>query len=297
MKYFARMLATVHNWRILRVWSMNTGKPVTELSIEDLIRYARAGDEHALPMLFKRSLPFLDTWSGQERKRRRAHHGLDRPSDIAQETALRAFDRFSSFQGTTEAEWRVWLKRIFENRRYQGFRDATRDKRDLRATISLDGTQLDAAAAIQPTASEAIIQFQNWRQTLTYIYQLPDDQRDAIWMCHLQERTVVDVAAAMGRTEASVAGLLRRGLNTLRQRAASDVAKAGTDRASAPAEDAPESIQAAAALLAYLRQRDAGIVIEHETFLVEHASCADELESMLLWIDHIEGIRSEHQGT
>jgi RNA polymerase sigma-70 factor, ECF subfamily len=47
--------------------------------------------------------------------------------------------------------------------------------------------------------------------------KLPEDQRTAIERRHLQAWSVAELAAATGRTEASVAGLLRRGLKRLRE--------------------------------------------------------------------------------
>ena len=46
--------------------------------------------------------------------------------------------------------------------------------------------------------------------------QLPDEQREALELRHLQGRPVAEIGQLMGRSEASVAGLLRRGLMTLR---------------------------------------------------------------------------------
>jgi RNA polymerase sigma-70 factor (ECF subfamily) len=42
-----------------------------------------------------------------------------------------------------------------------------------------------------------------------------------------------------------------------------------------------------AALLTYLRRRDAGEDVDRGAFLAEHAACADELRSMLDFIDLI----------
>jgi RNA polymerase sigma-70 factor (ECF subfamily) len=49
------------------------------------------------------------------------------------------------------------------------------------------------------------------------LQQLPEDQRTVIERKHLQGESVSEIAQSMGRTKASVAGLLRRGLDRLRE--------------------------------------------------------------------------------
>src|SRR5262249_5476426 len=46
--------------------------------------------------------------------------------------------------------------------------------------------------------------------------QLPDDQRLALEMRHLQDLPVTEISRLMGRSPAAVAGLLRRGLKAIR---------------------------------------------------------------------------------
>jgi RNA polymerase sigma-70 factor (ECF subfamily) len=258
--------------------SLGKGSP-----IDALLRRARAGDLDALAELFSYSRPLLDRWASL--RLATARLGIDRPSDIAQETALRALDKFSTFNGTTEAEWHAWLKAVLHSRADQAFRDAARMKRDALATRPLDSAVTGSVAADQATVSQVMAREQHWRQTLANIYQLPPDQRDAIWLCHLKELPVTEVAERLGKTEAAVAGLLRRGLQTLRARAAGT---ASHESARGP-ERAADSI--AAALLGFLHQRDSGASAELEAFLAGHPEHTDELRLMLEWIAHIQGIR------
>jgi RNA polymerase sigma-70 factor (ECF subfamily) len=47
--------------------------------------------------------------------------------------------------------------------------------------------------------------------------QLPESQREAIVLHHLQGATLSQVAAKLDRTEAAVVGLLHRGLKQMRK--------------------------------------------------------------------------------
>jgi RNA polymerase sigma-70 factor (ECF subfamily) len=47
--------------------------------------------------------------------------------------------------------------------------------------------------------------------------RLPEEQRTVIELHHLQDCFLADIALQMGRSEASVAGLLRRGRKKLRE--------------------------------------------------------------------------------
>jgi RNA polymerase sigma-70 factor (ECF subfamily) len=49
------------------------------------------------------------------------------------------------------------------------------------------------------------------------LVQLSDDQRLAVELKHLQGWSVADICKHTGRSEAAVAGLLRRGLKRLRE--------------------------------------------------------------------------------
>jgi RNA polymerase sigma-70 factor (ECF subfamily) len=252
--------------------------------VEELLRRARAGEKDALEELFERCRMTLGAWAS--RVDERALPGGIRASDISQETALRAFGRFSSFKGTTEAEWFAWLQSIFHNRNVELVRAVRRKKRGEPNLLPLDSEAL-ATPTSERSPSQASSFREEWRLLLTHLYQLPDDQQEAISLCHLKELPVAEVARHMGKTEAAVAGLLQRGLRTLRIRMTEGVdTKAG--------ESASETVvlsDSAVALLAYLRRRDAGEKVDTAAFLAEHASCADELRAMLHWVDRLQALR------
>lgn len=252
--------------------------------MEDLIARARAGDRAALERLFEWCRPFMDDLAVQGLAGK--HAGIARPSDIAQEAGIRAFRSFGAFEGTTENQWFAWLQSIVDSCVTQAFRDAGRMKRDSRAESPLEEGDALEIPAPNLSPSQATAAEEQWRQVFSWIFQLPEEQKRAVWLCHLKEMRVADAAALMGKSEGAVAGLLQRALRTLRERAGSD----GTITTEPPAASAGQE-EAAAALLAYLRRRDAGERVDAAAFVAEHPSCAEELRAALEWIERIQALR------
>jgi RNA polymerase sigma-70 factor (ECF subfamily) len=55
------------------------------------------------------------------------------------------------------------------------------------------------------------------------IAELPDDQRRAIELHHLEHCSLADAALRMNKTQPAVAGLIRRAMKSLRERLTEDV--------------------------------------------------------------------------
>ena len=252
----------------------------------DLLRLAREGDRAALQELFRRYQPKLQEWS--DRQPPRAGPGLPRASDIVQETALNAYRGFASFTGATEGDWIGWLQSIFKNRKTQIFRDAQRQKRKVPDALPLDSREAMAAPAPGKSPSQATADDEQWGQILTQIYKLPEAQSQAIYLCHLRELPVTEVARRMERTDAAVGGLLQRGLKTLSERIE------GKAMAESPAEGAARDPRdgVAAALVVYQRRRDAGERVSIDAFVAEHGDHEGELRPLLYWIDRLRALAS-----
>ncbi|WP_437677242.1 sigma-70 family RNA polymerase sigma factor [Sorangium sp. So ce131] len=249
-------------------------------SIEELIARARAGDRVAMARLLEWSAPLLEGRASRRLKRRQPD--ITRPSDIVQEASDRASRAMASFRGTTAGEWLSWLESIVEACAAQSFRDAARKKRDRAGEIPLDDDKL---VVPQLSPSRATADVEQWRQVLGQIYELPEDQRNAIWLRYLKDLSVPEVAQCMGRTEAAIRGLLDRGTDTLRERLTSGSAEDGAPRATQAQEAARD------ALLVYQRRRDAGERVDAVAFIAEHPSCAAELRDMIAWIERLEALR------
>ncbi|NRD53379.1 sigma-70 family RNA polymerase sigma factor [Corallococcus exiguus] len=257
------------------------GLTLTEASIEELIHRARTGEPKALEVLLKRCQPALRKWSTA-----RVGDGLPggaRVSDVVQESALRAFEKFSTFRGQSEGEWMTWLRRVVASQASSLVRAAQTDKRDAGDVQALDET----AVAPGQSPSQFSSQQEEWRRLLTNFYGLPDDQRRALSLFHLKDLSVAEVADQMGRSPTAIESLMQRGMKTLRER------MRGVE-----APDAPMSLQEAqlhnavdAAVLVYLRRCSAGERVDPEVFAASHPECADELRGMLHWMEQLRALK------
>jgi RNA polymerase sigma-70 factor, ECF subfamily len=145
-------------------------------------------------------------------------------SDLVQETLLRAHQRRATFRGGTEAELVRWLQEILANLVVDQLRRETADKRDATIEYSLQAAAADSSARLERwladsrSAPDARAQRHEVLLRLAAaLEQLPEDQRDVVTLRDLQEMPVAQIAAALGRSEKSVAGLLLRGRRRLRE--------------------------------------------------------------------------------
>jgi RNA polymerase sigma-70 factor (ECF subfamily) len=136
------------------------------------------------------------------------------PSDLVQQTFLDAHQKRSQFRGTTERERAAWLREIFANNLSNILRDYTRQKRNVAREQSI-GRREDDAGRI-PDASEAPTDSEQLHRLAWALTQLPEPQRVAIQLHHLQGLSLARTAEMLHRTSASVAGLVRRGMAQLR---------------------------------------------------------------------------------
>lgn len=146
--------------------------------------------------------------------------------DIIQETAIKAFRNAESLKATTRAGFYAWLRSIAANlvkdvvrsdvaaKRGGNFRRVTNSPRNTQESAldllaELSGHQHTPSQNVARREATAAIQFA--------IGSLPDPQRIAIQLHCLDRMTLEETAEEMGRTAASVHGLIQRAKKNLRE--------------------------------------------------------------------------------
>ncbi|MFO0958541.1 MAG: sigma-70 family RNA polymerase sigma factor [Isosphaeraceae bacterium] len=143
------------------------------------------------------------------------------PADLVQQALARALAASDRFRGDDEQLAR-WLRTILGN----VLIDAARKhlgaggrgwERSLEQALEQSSARLEAFLASDSTSpSGRAERNERLKRLADALGRLPEDQRDAVRLRHLEGLAVNEIAGRMGRTEASVAGLLRRGLGALR---------------------------------------------------------------------------------
>jgi RNA polymerase sigma-70 factor (ECF subfamily) len=145
-------------------------------------------------------------------------------SDIVQQTLLEAHEKRDQFRGQTPAEEAAWLRQMLAHNLADALRAHGRAKRDVTLERSLDAA-LGASscrlegwlAAEQSSPSQRAVKNEELLRLAAALAELPEAQREAVVLHHLQGCPLADLARHLGRSEPAVAGLLHRGLKRLRE--------------------------------------------------------------------------------
>jgi RNA polymerase sigma-70 factor (ECF subfamily) len=145
------------------------------------------------------------------------------PSDVVQQTLLEAHRDIGQFRGRSTAERASWLRQMLARNLANAVRDHTRDRRDVNRERSLQASLDESSArpesflaADQSSPSERLDRDEQSRRLAKALAALPDGQREAVELRHLQGWPLAEIAAHLGRSPTAVAGLLHRGLAGLR---------------------------------------------------------------------------------
>jgi len=143
------------------------------------------------------------------------------PSDVVQQTLLKAYEKQDQFRGRSDGELAAWLRAILANTLTDAVRRGqSREglQRSLEASIEQSSSRLETwlkSAGSSP--SEHAVHHEQLLELSDALLQLPEDQQRAVELKHLQGFTVDAISREMGRSKTAVGGLLRRGMKRLRE--------------------------------------------------------------------------------
>jgi RNA polymerase sigma-70 factor, ECF subfamily len=145
-------------------------------------------------------------------------------SDLVQQTLLEAYRAADQLALMDEPARAAFLRRVLANnladlvRRYSTeARDVDRE-RPLKGQIHPSSAQLASwLASAGSSPSQKAIREEELLTLANALASLPDDQRLAVEMKHLEGATVADIAIVLERSDTAVGGMLRRGLARLRE--------------------------------------------------------------------------------
>jgi RNA polymerase sigma-70 factor (ECF subfamily) len=145
------------------------------------------------------------------------------PSDVVQQTLLEAHEKRAQFRGCTEAELAAWLRRMLGWNIADTVRTLGRAKRNvarersLEAGLDQSSSRLEACLAAEHSSpSQQASRNEQVARLTEALAALPEDQRVALTLRHLQGWSLAEISQHLGRSPAAVAGLLKRGSKQLR---------------------------------------------------------------------------------
>jgi RNA polymerase sigma-70 factor (ECF subfamily) len=153
---------------------------------------------------------------------RRLQGKLD-PSDVVQETLLKAHEKIEQFRGESDQELAGWLRQILANQLRMAARRFGAGTRDVGREQSLEGSLEESSVRLerwladeQSSPSRMVERQERLLRLAEALGQLSEDQRTAVELHHLKGVPVAELARQMGRSGAAVTNLLYRGLKRLR---------------------------------------------------------------------------------
>jgi RNA polymerase sigma-70 factor (ECF subfamily) len=143
-------------------------------------------------------------------------------SGVVQVTLLEAFQNRPKIDGGPAAE-AAWLRQVLANNLADEVRKLTAGKRDVGRERSLEAALDDSSARLgnllvanQSSPGQRAVNNERDCQLAAALVRLPEAQREALVLQHWHGWSLARIAEHMNRSRTAVAGLIKRGLEKLR---------------------------------------------------------------------------------
>ena len=191
---------------------------------QEKLTAAKQGDEHARGELLNRFRPYLNVIA-QRMLDPRIQGRIDF-ADVVQATFLEASRDFHAFRGESVESFLAWIRNILKNNIATAHQEhLATQKRSARREISMaspaggEGSDVQIANVLPAetsTPSQRIMRDEAAVVLANCLEQIPETQREAIRMRYLEGMSLKEISERMDKSEMAVAGLLKRGLQGLR---------------------------------------------------------------------------------
>ena len=190
-----------------------------------LIDRARHGSRSSLGALLQQYRNYLVVLASMQIEKRLQPRVS--PSDVVQETMLRAHKNFGQFRGTTEPELLAWLRQILvnnlakfvEQHMLAARRDVRREVSMQRIGAALEHSTIQLAALVPAATKSPSMAVQQREEAVVLadrLAQLPEDYREVLVLRNLKGLPFEEIARQIDRSVGATRMLWLRAIDKLR---------------------------------------------------------------------------------
>jgi RNA polymerase sigma-70 factor (ECF subfamily) len=193
--------------------------PTCQSDFQNLITQAILGNTAARNTLFQQLRPYLLIVAINELDEQL--HAKLGPSDIVQQSMMRAVQELPQYRGSTDAEFKGWLRQILINEARLARRVFATEKRDVQRERGLDNLST-SDRSLEPRdigltpATRALAEEQS-AAVQRLIAQLPENHQIVIRLRNWEDLTFEEIAKRMGMSVSGVAKIWYRALVGIQQ--------------------------------------------------------------------------------
>jgi RNA polymerase sigma-70 factor, ECF subfamily len=178
--------------------------------LPELLREAKKGSREAIGILLERHRAYL--WALANEEIAGESHVTFTVADVVQSAQLEAVRDLAQFRGTSEGEFRSWLRHILRN----NVLDLRRARERQIPRASGPSARIDEQIPLDDQSPSSQVSAGELGDKLrAAIDQLPPDERNVIQMHYFQGKTYAEISESLGRTPEAVRKLWGRALARL----------------------------------------------------------------------------------